>query len=300
MHQDSAHLALSRDRSRLVIVLAVTFAYMLAELIGGWYANSLALLTDAVHLLTDVAALCLSLLTLWIAARPSTASKTYGYMRAEILGALFNGLFLWLLVAFIWFEAAQRLRNPPHVQALVVILIAAGGIAVNSVSAILTSRNGIEGRPGLAVRAVFLHVLSDLIGSAGVLISGAVIFATGWLPADPLISILIGCLIIYSSWGLIREGVDILMESVPSHINLDEVRGELLSVTGAEEIHDLHVWCLASHQIALSAHAVVSPDAHQDTVLAEMSAAIERKFNIRHITVQLECDNRREREHQHF
>ncbi len=282
------------------IVLAITLLYMIAELIGGWYSNSLALLTDAVHLLTDVAALCLSLLTLWIASRPSTASKTYGYLRAEILGALFNGLFLWLLVAFIWFEAAQRLRHPPEVRAVAVMLIAAGGIIVNGASAWLTFRSGVGGHQGMAVRAVFLHVLSDLIGSAGVLIAGSITYLTGSLAADPAVSIFIGCLIIYSSWGLIREGVDILMESVPAHINLDEVRGELLSVDGAEEIHDLHVWCLASHQIALSAHAVVSPDAHHDTVLAEMSAAIEHKFNIRHITVQLECDNRREREHRHF
>ncbi len=280
-------------------MLAITLLYMIAELIGGWYANSLALLTDAVHLLTDVAALCLSLLTLWIASRPSTASKTYGYLRAEILGALFNGLFLWLLVAFIWFEAAQRLRHPPEVRALAVMLIAAGGIVVNGVSAWLTFRSSAEGRQGMAIRAVFLHVLSDLIGSTGVLIAGAITYSTGWLAADPAVSIFIGCLIIYSSWGLIREGVDILMESVPSHINLDEVRGELLSVNGTEEIHDLHVWCLASHQFALSAHAVVSPDAHHDTVLAEMSAAIEHRFNIRHITVQLERDNRREREDRH-
>jgi cobalt-zinc-cadmium efflux system protein len=300
LEQAAAHPALTGDRKRLRVVLAITLLYMIAELIGGWYSNSLALLTDAVHLLTDVAALCLSLLTLWIASRPSTASKTYGYLRAEILGALFNGLFLWLLVAFIWFEAAQRLRHPPEVRALVVMLIAAGGIIVNGASAWLTFRSGVEGRQGMAVRAVFLHVLSDLIGSAGVLIAGSITYLTGSLAADPAVSIFIGCLIIYSSWGLIREGVDILMESVPAHINLDEVRGELLSVNGAEEIHDLHVWCLASHQIALSAHAVVSPDAHHDTVLAEMSAAIEHKFNIRHITVQLECDNRREREHRHF
>jgi len=291
---------MAHEQQRLRVVLAITIGYFAAELVGGLYANSLALLTDAVHMFTDIAALCLSLLTLWIAARPATAGKTYGYLRAEILGALFNGLFLWMLVAFIWFEAAGRLRNPPPVRAPVMIAIALVGMIVNSFSAWLTFGAAQGGRAGMAQRAVFLHVLSDLIGCAGVLLAGATTYLTGWHGADPAVSLLIGGLIIYSSWGLIREGVDILMESVPESIDLDQLRSELLAVRGAEEVHDLHVWCLASHQFALSAHAVVSAEADQDAVLAEMAAVIEHKFKIRHITVQLERDNRREREQSHF
>jgi cobalt-zinc-cadmium efflux system protein len=291
--------ALTDDRQRLHLVLIVTVAYLSIELLGGWYANSLALMTDAVHMFTDVAALCLSLITLWIASRPSTETKTFGYLRAEILGALFNGLFLWLLVAFIWFEAAQRLSHPPPVRAVAVMLIATAGVAVNGLSAWLTFGAGAAGRRGMALRAVFVHVISDLIGCVGVLISGAITFLTGWRAADPAVSILIGGLIIYGSWGLIRDGVDILMESTPAHIDLAQLRSAMLAINGAQEIHDLHVWCLASHQFALSAHAVLSPGAHHDTVLAEMSAAIERQFKISHITVQLEVDNRREREHNH-
>ena len=294
-----ASAIIANDRRRLVVVLAITIVYFAAELAGGLYANSLALLTDAVHMLTDIAALCLGLLTLWMSSRPATAGKTYGYLRAEILGALFNGLFLWLLVGFIWFEAAERLRHPPTVRGLPVIAIAIFGIAINSFSAWMT-HGGQNGKAGMAVRAVFVHVISDLLGSFGVLSAGLLTYFTGWHAADPAVSVFIGCLIIYGSWGLIREGVDILMESVPSHIDLDELRGDLLAVRGTEEVHDLHVWCLTSRQFALSAHAVVGQDVDQDRVLSDMSVVLEQKFDIRHMTVQLERDNRKEREPGHF
>src|SRR5579863_2302791 len=283
-----------------MVVLAVTIIYFAAELIGGIYANSLALLTDAVHMLTDIAALCLGLLTLWISARPATAGKTYGYMRAEILGALFNGLFLWLLVGFIWFEAAHRIRNPPSVHGLTVIAVSLVGIAINSFSAWMTFGTTHDKRVGMAVRAVFVHVVSDIVGSLGVLTAGALTYFVHWREADPAISFLIGGLIIYGSWGLVREGVDILMESVPSDVDLDELRTDLLAVGGTEEVHDLHVWCLASHQFALSAHAVVKPGTDFDRVLSEMSSLLENKFNIRHMTVQLERDNRKDQEPEHF
>ena len=293
--------AATTDRNRLLIVLAVTALYCAAEFIGGYYANSLALISDAVHMLTDIAALCLALLTLWISTRPASGAKTYGYLRAEILGALANGLFLWLLVIFIWFEAAERLRDPRPVEGLTVIAIATVGLGVNGFSAWMTHAAGTEaGRSGMAVRAVFVHVLSDLIGTFGVMLAGALVYFFGWRQADALISLLIGALVVYSSWGLVREGVDVLMESVPAHINLEELRLDLLAVRDTEEVHDLHVWCLASRQFALSAHAVVTREADQDRVLSEMSAMLERKFNIRHMTVQLERDSRRASEPEHF
>lgn len=291
---------LSADRRRLLVVLAVTAVYFVCELVGGFYANSLALLTDAVHMLTDIAALCLGVFTLWISSRPATAGKTYGYLRAEILGALINGLFLWLLVAFIWLEAVRRLRNPPPVGGLTVIGIAVIGLFINTFSAWMTFGGVKGGRAGMALRSVFVHVLSDLVGSMGVLCSGAVTYFIGWRAADPAITFFIGCLILYGSWGLVRDGVDILMESVPADIDLDELRGDLLAVSGTQEVHDLHVWCLTSHQFALSAHAVVTPGADHDRVLSDMSSVLEHKFNIRHMTVQLERDNRREREPDHF
>jgi cobalt-zinc-cadmium efflux system protein len=159
---------------------------------------------------------------------------------------------------------------------------------------------GAHTHGGMAVRAVFVHVISDMIGSVGVLIAGALVYFTGWTEADPAVGILIGALVLYSSWGLVRDGVDILMEAVPSHIDLDELRTDLLAVAGTEEVHDLHVWCLTSRQLALSAHAVVASGANQDQVLADMSQLLEHKFNIRHMTVQLERDSRREREPEHF
>ncbi len=293
--------AADSDRRRLLVVLGVTSAYFVTELVGGYLTGSLALLSDAVHMLTDIAALCLGLLTLWISTRPASSAKTYGYLRAEILGALLNGLFLWLLVVFIWIEAAGRLRNPRPVSGLGVMAVAIVGIGVNAFSAWMTS-TGAPGDPrrGMAIRAVFVHVISDLIGSVGVLASGALNYFTGWTQADPAVSILIGCLVLYGSWGLVREGVDILMESVPSHIDLDEMRNDLLAVSGTEEVHDLHVWCLTTRQIALSAHAVVAADADRDRVLAEMCHLLQTKFNIHHLTLQLERDNRREHEPEHF
>jgi len=300
VEQNHMHDVLISDRRRLRVVLAVTVVYFLTEFAGGIFSNSLALLTDAIHMLTDIAALCLGLLTLWISSRPATAGKTYGYLRAEILGALMNGLFLWLLVAFIWFEAVGRLRHPPAVHGLTVVVIALVGIVVNSFSAWMTFGATRESGAGMAIRAVFVHVVSDLIGSLGVLASGALTYFTGWRRADPAVTFLIGWLIIYGSWGLVREGVDILMESVPSQIDLDELRDDLLAVSGTEEVHDLHVWCLTSRQFALSAHAVVAPNVDQDRVLTDMSTLLAEKFNIRHVTVQLERDNRKEREPGHF
>ncbi len=289
------------DRRRLLIVLGVTSVYLVTELVGGYLTGSLALLSDAVHMLTDIAALCLGLLTLWISTRPASSAKTYGYLRAEILGALLNGLFLWLLVVFIWIEAVGRLRNPRAVSGLGVMVVAVVGIGVNTFSAWMTSTDPAGGpRRGMAVRAVFVHVISDLVGSVGVLASGALNYFTGWMQADPAVSILIGGLVLYGSCGLVREGVDILMESVPSHIDLDEMRNDLLAVSGTEEVHDLHVWCLTTRQIALSAHAVVAADADRDRVLAEMCHLLQTKFDIHHLTLQLERDNRREREPEHF
>ena len=289
------------DLRRLLIVLGVASVYLLTELIGGYLTGSLALLSDAVHMLTDIAALCLGLLTLWISRRPASSAKTYGYLRAEILGALLNGLFLWVLVVFIWIEAYQRLRDPRPVSGLGVMAVAIVGIGVNSFSAWMTSTDPSGGpKRGMAMRAVFVHVISDLVGSVGVLVSGALTYFTGWMRADPAVSILIGVLVLYGSWGLVCEGVDILMESVPRHIDLDEMRTDLLAVSGTEEVHDLHVWCLTTRQIALSAHAVVAVGADRDRVLAEMCQLLQTKFDIHHLTLQLECDNRREHEPEHF
>ncbi|HXW85167.1 MAG TPA: cation diffusion facilitator family transporter [Candidatus Binataceae bacterium] len=299
-HHDHRALA-GKDRRRLLIVLAIAVAYFATELLAGYLTNSLALLSDAIHMMTDIAAICLSLLTLWISARPASPGKTFGYQRAEILGAVLNGLFLWLLVAFIWVAAVRRISTPEPVSGLGVLVVACIGIVVNSFAAWLTSAGADQhGTGGMAIRGVFVHVVSDLIGTIGVLISGALVYFSGWYEADPLVSVLIGALVLYSSWGLVREGVDILMESVPAHIDLDRLRERMLAVGGTTEVHDLHVWCLTSRQFALCAHCVLAPGADHDLVLSEMHGMLEREFNIRHMTVQLERDSRRGYEPEHF
>jgi cobalt-zinc-cadmium efflux system protein len=287
------------ESSRLGWVLAVTVVYCLAEFIAGYFANSLALISDAVHMLTDIAALVIGLLTLRISTRPASSGKTYGYLRAEILGALLNGLFLWLLVVFIWIEAVRRLRSPEPVAGLAVMGVAIVGLGINSFSAWMTSHGG-HASYGMAIRSVFVHVCSDLVGSLGVLVAGALVYFTGWHVADPAVSILIGGLVLWGSWGLVREGVDILMEAVPAEIDMDELRCNLLAVRGTEEVHDLHVWCLSSRQFALSVHAVITPEADHDRVLSEISAILSEKFRIHHMTVQLERDSRRPHEPEHF
>jgi cobalt-zinc-cadmium efflux system protein len=283
------------DARRLRLTLLITLAYFITELAGAYFTNSLALFSDAIHLLTDLGAIALSLFTLWIANRPAGAGKTFGYLRAEILGAVANGLFLWLLVAFLFVGAVSRLRNPEPVKGLGMMAIAAVGIIVNSLSAWITFEGHTEGGRGMALRAVFLHVISDLAGSVGVLIAGALIYFTQWHLADSLVSMVIGLLILFSSWGLIREGVDILMEAVPANLSLEELHRGLLSVDGTQEVHDLHVWCLTAREYALSAHAVVTQNADSDRVLSDMSDVLER-FNIHHMTVQLERATRRKHE----
>ena len=286
------------DRTRLYWVLSVTALFLVAEVVAGLYSNSLALLSDAVHVRTDIAAICLGLFTIWVSSRPAGVSKTYGYLRAEILGALLNGLFLWILVVFIFIEALHRIREPHPVGGLTVMALAATGIAINSFAAWMTYST--KGHGGMALRAVFVDALADLVGSFGVLIAGGLVYFTGWTRADPVVSMLLGLLIVYGSWGLVREGVDILMEAVPANIDLDELRRDLLEVGGTTEVHDLHVWCLTSREYALSAHAVVAAEADSDRVLSDMSRVLESKFNIRHMTVQLERDSRRQQEPAHF
>lgn len=283
------------DSKRLLFVLCLTIAFMVVEFLGGLLSNSLALMTDAVHLLADVGAIGLGMFTLWASARPAQQTKTFGYLRAEILGALFNGLLLWVIAVFIFVEAFTRLKHPEPVKGLMVIAIATASICVNSFSAWMVG-GGHEKRRRLALRAVLMHVLSDLLGALGVLTSGLIVYLAGWYMADPLVSIGVGVLVVYGSWQIVKEGVDILMESVPAHVNIEELRGDLMTVEGTAEVHDLHVWCLSTDEFAMSAHAVVDDHADTDWILSKMTEILERKFNIRHVTLQIERNNRKERE----
>jgi cobalt-zinc-cadmium efflux system protein len=284
------------ERRALTTGLAVSTALFVVEAVGGWWTNSLAVLSDAAHLFGDVAALALTLFALWMGARPASPSKTFGYYRAEILAALLNGVVLWVVVVFILLEAWRRLGQPPDVAAGGMFAIAAGGLAVN---VFVAHRLAGHAEHSLNLRGAYLHVLSDALGSVGALLAAGVILATGWTAADAIASVAIAILILKSSWALVREAVDVLMEAVPSHVDLETVQATLEQVPGTLEVHDLHVWSLTTGHYALSDHAVVDGSVAGDDILAIMSTVCAREFHIDHVTIQLEQTSRRAEEPVH-
>ncbi|HEX5579990.1 MAG TPA: cation diffusion facilitator family transporter [Gemmatimonadaceae bacterium] len=273
------------NRRRLVVALALAGTYMVAEAVGGVVTNSLALLADAGHMLSDVAALALSLFALRIAERPPSPRRTYGYYRTEILAALVNGATLVAISIFIFVEAWHRFREPPEVEGALMMWIAVGGLLVNLASLRILS-GGREG--SLNVRGAWLHVLSDALGSVGVIVSGVLIWAFGWRWADPAASVAIALLVVLSSWNLLRETVSVLMESVPAHIDIDDVRDEIAGFPSVAAVHDLHVWSITSGMVALSAHVRVTEELHCNAVLAGLRARLRERFGIDHVTIQVE------------
>jgi cobalt-zinc-cadmium efflux system protein len=281
---DAEHLR-SASRRSLVLVLGLTATFMVAEVVGGLLSNSLALLADAAHMLTDVAAIALALFALWFAQRPATPEKTYGYLRLEILAALVNGAALIVIALGIFYGAYRRLAEPEPVESGLMLAVAAVGLLVNVAAAWILHRSAGH---SLNVRGAYLHVLGDLLGSVGAIVAALVILTTGWVLADPLISVVIGMLILVSSWKLVRESVDVLLEAVPRHIDLAEVRRAIEEIPGVEEVHDLHVWTVTSGFFAMSGHAVVRDPAQYQRVLSEIHDCMHDRFGIRHVTVQLE------------
>lgn len=275
-----------QDRRALRWALTLTAIFCLVEFAGGWLTNSLALLSDAVHMLTDVGALALGMFALWIAGRPPSDSKTFGYHRAEILAALANGVALGAAVVFILGEAWARLRAPHPVDTGPMMAIAAVGLAVNLACARLLAPGEAD---SLNRRAAFLHVLSDLLGSLGALLAGALMLVTGWSGADAVAGALIGVLVLVSAWRLVRESLDVLMEAVPPHIDLEQLREAMAAVPGACRVHDLHVWTLTTGRHALAAHVVVETGADGDAVLDATRTLLAARFAVQHVTIQLEC-----------
>jgi cobalt-zinc-cadmium efflux system protein len=261
---------------------------MLAEAVGGLLANSLALLADAGHMLSDVAALGLGLFATWIARRPATPRRTYGYYRAEILAALGQGALLVAVAISIGFEALDRIGAPLPVRGDAVIAIAAGGLAVNLLA--FRILRGAQ-RESLTVRGASLHVLSDALGSVAALAAGALVWAFGWNWADPAASLAIALLVIYGSWTLLRDAVSVLLEGAPRHIDVDAVRDAVLAVPGALAVHDLHIWTIASGRVCLSTHVVAKDGPSGHTVLAEINRVLEARFGIEHTTIQLEPED---------
>lgn len=284
-HSGHTHGRASESRRKLTMVLVLTSIYMIAEVIGGWLTGSLALLADAGHMLADVAALALALIAAWFASRPATSHKTFGYYRLEILAALVNGVALVVISLLILYEAYQRWSAPPVVQGSAVMLVASGGLAINLISAwILHGRHEID----LNMRGAWLHVLSDALGSLGAIVAGAVMWLYGWFAADPLFSALIGVLIVWSSWRLIRESTDVLLEGTPAHINLAAVEDSILRTDGVSDVHDLHVWTITSGREALSAHVIHAYEVSQPELLKELRAKLHDRFGVDHLTIQME------------
>jgi cobalt-zinc-cadmium efflux system protein len=285
------------ETKRLKLALAISSVYFFAEVIAGFWTNSLALISDAGHMLSDIGALALSLCAFYFAKRPATVESTYGYHRAEILAALFNGLTLWLIVGIIFASAFNRLFAPPAVESTGMIIVAVLGLLVNIVAGFILFD---PHHHNLNLRGAFLHVISDALGSLGAIAAGVVMLTTGWYIADPLISIVIAILILFSSWHLVKESLSILMQSVPKGIRLQEVQQTIESVEGVAKVHDLHVWALTSGIYTLSAHAVVEVGGDLHHVLNGIEHTLKQRFNIEHTTIQLETVSREHLEFKGF
>ena len=283
------YLTLSRSTiRRLALSLGITLVFVVVEILAGVFANSLALLTDAAHNLTDVLALALTWWALWITAKPANSGKTYGYHRAGILVALVNSTTLALIALGIFYQAWKRFVVPPEVQADILIGVGAAAVVVNLVTALLVRRGADH---DLNLRSAFLHLMGDVLSTLGAVVAGIIIHFTGWNWLDALVSVLIGFLILWNAWGILRESLEILMESTPADIDIVALRDDMLAVAGVRGVHDLHVWSITHSLRTLSAHLItddvqVSSGAKIQVAVGEMLA---RRFGITHATLQLEC-----------
>lgn len=277
--------AATANRRSLALALAITATFLVVEAIGGWLTGSLALLADAGHMLTDTAALTLSLGALWIAARPATHTRTFGYKRVEVLAAAVNGAALVLISAYIAWEAVARLRSPEPVTGGAMLLIAAGGLACNLVALRILSGGQQQ---SLNVRGAFLHVAGDMLGSVGAVTAALVILLTGWTRADPIISLVISVLIVAGAWRLLRESVDVLLEATPQGLDVGAMETAIAAIPGVECVHDVHVWTVTSGFVAMSAHISIGAAAASTRILVAAQDLLREEYGIAHATLQLE------------
>jgi cobalt-zinc-cadmium efflux system protein len=283
--QDDHSQGRADDRRRLSVTLALVATYLIAEVVGGLWAGSLALLADAGHMFSDVGALALSLFALWLAQRPSSVERTFGYHRVEILAALANGVALVAVALLILREAVERLGAPREVLGAPMLIVAVGGLFIN-LAGLWMLHGGKDSN--LNVRGAWLHVLSDTLGSIGVIAAAFFVWAFGWTQADPIASIGIALLVIFASWKLIRETVGVLMEAAPGHIDVEEVRRALGETHGVLSMHDLHVWTITSGFVSLSCHVESSHQVPDHEVLAALQELLRERFGIDHVTIQIE------------
>ena len=284
-HGHHHHGSDAKSTRALALALGLTLVILVVEGVGGWISNSLALLADAGHVLTDAGALGLSLFVAWLARQPGSAAKTFGYLRWEILAALINGTTLLLISAWIIVEAFTRFRHPEPVLGGTMLVVAIVGFAVNGVAVWLL--HGVR-EGSLNVRGAYLHMLGDMLASGGTVVAALVIRYTGWLSADPVASLVTTVLIIAGAWALVRESVNVLLEAAPAHIDLEKVRAGLASIGDVESVHDLHVWTVTSGMVAMSAHAIVRDSGCHQRVL-ENAHDVLQAMGIQHVTIQLEC-----------
>jgi cobalt-zinc-cadmium efflux system protein len=285
--QRHSHDHRASSRRALTTVLVLTVAFTVVEIVGGFVTDSLALLADAGHMLSDTFAIGLALVALTLASRPSTPRRSFGFQRAEILAAFVNGLTLVLISVWIIWEAVGRFRDPPDVLGGWMLAIAATGLVVNTVSALILARSEHQ---SLNVRAAFRHVLADLLGSAGVIVAAVVILLTGWTTVDPIVSVAIALLILGSAWGVLRDSTAILMEQAPSGVDADAVAQAITDVPGVTSVHDLHVWTITSGFDALSAHVLVGRGEDCHGLRREIERVLEARFEITHTTLQVDHD----------
>lgn len=283
-HADHEH-ARGADRRALVVVLGLTLTFMVAEIIGGLLTGSLALLADAGHMLSDTFSIALALFAFWLADRPVTPQRSFGYKRAEILAALFNGVTLVAIAIWIFIEAYRRITQPPEILGGWMLLVAAIGLLVNIGAALILARSGGE---SLNMQGALRHVLADLLGSVGAIAAALIIIATGWEYVDPIISVLIGILVIASSWKLLRDSVNILLEQAPRHLDVREIGERMARAKGVREVHDLHVWTITSGFPALAAHVLVGPEEDCHARRRELEALLASEYGIEHTTLQVD------------
>lgn len=283
----STHHSHSNHGSGLKYAIGITASILIVELVGGVWTNSLALLSDAAHVFTDVIALLLSWFAMRISLKPVTLTKTYGYHRSEILAALVNGVMLFAVSALILVEAYQRIQNPEHIKSLEMMVIAFAGLAANLLSAYYLRGSGTN----INLRAAMYHVLGDALASVGVIAGGILIWWTGWYVIDPVISVVICGIIVIGGIGLVRESVNILMEGTPAGMDLDEVAETISGIEGVIGVHDLHLWCISPEIPSLSVHVLVDDItcSSADAIRDQINDALVRRFGITHTTLQFEC-----------
>ena len=281
-----SHTPAGKNKKRLAIVLALTTTYMVAEIVAGLLTQSLALLADAGHMLTDVAGIGLALIAINFAERPATPERTYGFYRVEILAAVINGVVLIGISLYILYEAYERFLNPPEVRSGPMLAVAAIGLLINLVGIYLLKAASEE---SLNMKGAYYEVLSDMLTSVGVIIAAVVMLTTGWYYADPIISAGIGLFILPRTWLLLKDAVSVLLEGTPSDVNLTSLRESIAGVEGVASVHDLHVWSLTSGVNAMSVHTVLADHALHDEVLTAVQRRVTLDFKIAHATVQVEC-----------